>query len=55
MTTPDMPAMDDELDAALLAELLAEDGFDLPSEALAIPRRAAAARVLATPAQQCYR
>jgi amino acid adenylation domain-containing protein len=52
MTTPDMPAMGDELDAALLAELLAEDGFDLPSEALAIPRRAAAARVLATPAQQ---
>ena len=52
MTTPDMPAMGDELDAALLAELLAEDGFDLPSEAFAIPRRAAAARVLATPAQQ---
>ena len=52
MTTPDMPAMDDGLDAALLAELLAEDGFDLPSERPAITQRAASARVLATPAQQ---
>jgi len=52
MTTPDMPAMDDGLDAALLAELLAEDGFDLPSEGPAITQRAASARVLATPAQQ---
>ncbi|MFJ9449147.1 amino acid adenylation domain-containing protein [Herbaspirillum sp. NPDC101397] len=52
MTTPDMSAMDDGLDAALLAELLAEDGFELPSEGPAIARRAASARVLATPAQQ---
>jgi amino acid adenylation domain-containing protein len=52
MTTPEMPAMDDGLDAALLAELLAEDGFDLPSEALAILPRAVSSRVLATPAQQ---
>ncbi len=52
MTTTDMSAMDDGLDAALLAELLAEDGFDLPSEGPAITQRAASARVLATPAQQ---
>jgi amino acid adenylation domain-containing protein len=52
MTTPDMSAMDDELDAALLAELLAEDGFELPSEGAEIARRAASARVFATPAQQ---
>jgi len=52
MTTPDMSAMDDGLDAALLAELLAEDGFELPSEGAEIARRAASARVFATPAQQ---
>jgi len=52
MTTPDMSAMDDGLDAALLAELLAEDGFELPSEGPEIARRAASVRVLATPAQQ---
>ena len=56
MTIPEMPAMetglDAALDAALLADLLAEDGFELPTEEPAIPRRAASARVLATPAQQ---
>ncbi|EJL94053.1 amino acid adenylation enzyme/thioester reductase family protein [Herbaspirillum sp. CF444] len=56
MTTPEMPSietgLDAALDAALLADLLAEDGFELPSEESAIPRRAASARVLATPAQQ---
>lgn len=56
MTIPEMPAMetgsDAALDAALLADLLAEDGFELPSEESSIPRRAASARVLATPAQQ---
>ncbi|ASU41399.1 hypothetical protein hmeg3_11695 [Herbaspirillum sp. meg3] len=44
--------LDAALDAALLADLLAEDGFELPSEEPTIPRRAASARVLATPAQQ---
>ncbi|MCW5298887.1 amino acid adenylation domain-containing protein [Herbaspirillum lusitanum] len=44
--------LDAALDAALLADLLAADGFELPPEEAAIPRRAASARVLATPAQQ---
>jgi amino acid adenylation domain-containing protein len=52
MTNPDVPAMDDGLDAALLADLLAEDGFELVSEKAAIAPRAASARVLATPSQQ---
>ncbi|WP_050478880.1 non-ribosomal peptide synthetase/type I polyketide synthase [Herbaspirillum rhizosphaerae] len=51
MTIPET-GLNAALDAALLADLLAEDGFELPSEESAIPRRAASARVLATPAQQ---
>jgi len=52
MTIPDMSAPDSEMDAALLADLLAGDGFELPSKEQEIPRRPTSARVLATPAQQ---
>lgn len=48
MTIPDMSALDD----ALLADLLAEDGYDLPSQEQGIAPRDPSARVLATPAQQ---